>query len=98
MIFEVLLAENVYDMTSYNVVQGYQSFRGSCCPDYEGRIKEAAGTCEMSEYIYQSAWCHIPEDDNLQILHDYFVSGSNYSILCCMIVYLVSNGMERIWK
>jgi len=81
MIFEVLSAENVYDVTSYNVVQEYQSFRGSCCPDYEGRIKEAAGPCGMSEYIYQSAWCHIPEDNNLQILHDYFVSGSYYIVL-----------------
>jgi hypothetical protein len=81
MIFEVLLAENVYDVTSYNVVQGYQSFRGSCCPNCEGRIKEAARPYGMSEYMYQSAWCHIPEDNNLQILHDYFVNGSYYSVL-----------------
>ena len=32
----------------------------------------------MSVYIYQSAWCQIPEDDSLQILHDYFVSVSYY--------------------
>jgi hypothetical protein len=54
------------------------SFKGSCYPDYEGRITVAAGPCGMSVYIYQSAWCQIPEDDSLQILHDYFVSGSYY--------------------
>jgi hypothetical protein len=63
------------------VVQEYQSFRGSCCPDYECRIKDAAGPCGMSEYMYQSAWCHIPENNNLQILHDYFVNGSYYIVL-----------------
>jgi len=35
----------------------------------------------MSEYMYQSAWCHIPENNNLQILHDYFVNGSYYIVL-----------------
>jgi len=81
MIFEFLSAENVYDVTTYNVVQEYHSFRGSCCPDYEDRIKEAAGPCGMSECMYQIAWCHIPEDNNLQILHDYFVSGSYYIVV-----------------
>lgn len=34
-----------------------------------------------SQNTYTSAWCHIPEDNNLQILHDYFVSGSYYNVL-----------------
>jgi len=94
MIFEVLIAENVYDVTSCNVVQGYQHFRRSCCPDYEGRIKEAAGPCEMSEYIYQSTWCHISDDDKLQILHDYFVSCSYYIVLHDSIFSEQLNGKD----
>jgi hypothetical protein len=47
----------------------------------------------MSEYIYQSAWRHIRED-NLQILHDYFVSGSYYIVLHDSIFSEQRNGED----
>jgi hypothetical protein len=57
------------------------------------RITDAAGPCGMSEYIYQNAWCHIPENNNLQLLQDYFISGSYYTVLHYNIF-----SEQGIWK
>jgi hypothetical protein len=81
MIFEVLTVVYIkitgfWDMMPFSLVDRYQHFRGTgllhmaiiwCLHLHSRRVyrkMESAGSCETG-YIYQTAYCHIPEGHNL---------------------------------